>query len=548
MNRSMVWKTLGAAAMALALAACGGDDETPDPTVAQTQQGTVTGTAANGVVQFLGIPYAAPPAGALRWKAPVAPAVRTASLNASTPGAQCVQAGPPPTLTATGSEDCLYLNIYRPQASSSSPYPVILVVHGGGYVLGSSAFVNGTSQAKNNNVIVVSINYRLSALGFLAHPALTAEDTATHASGNYGLMDQTAAMAWVKQNIAAFGGDPNNVTLTGGSAGGLSVFTHMASPMSAGLFAKAAPQSGGFSRVQATLAQSEAAGVAFAAPWNCNGAGTPLQVAACLRNVPAATTLVGALPPPQSGTGNLAAWLPILDGKFLTTSTATAFASGNFNKVPVMSGMVEDEGTFFVSAPFGQNPITAATYEPVGLAGFLQLPDVAGVSARYPLAAYPSPNQALARVYGDFRVTCGVMQDSENIAKALPATAKVYVYQFAEKTPYTDATSLIGRLPPNTNITYGAFHSSDVPYWYDQMTTNPTSAQLQLAQTMSKALANFAKNGDPNTTGAAAQWQAYSSAQRGVTNMTQSAVTPNFDAYGPHQCAYWYGQPPTTRL
>ena len=213
-----------------------------------------------------------------------------------------------------------------------------------------------------------------------------------------------------------------------------------------------------------------------------------------------------------------------------------------------MSGMVEDEGTFFVSAAFGQNPITAATYEPVGLAGFLQLSDVAGVSARYPLAAYPSPNQALARVYGDFRVTCGIMQDSENIAKALSATAKVYVYQFAEKTPYTDATSLASRLPPNNNITYGAFHSSDVPYWYDQMTANPTSAQLQLAQTMSRALANFAKNGDPNTPGAAAQWQAYSSAQRGVTNLTQSAVTPSFDAYGPHQCGYWYGQPPTTRL
>ena len=547
MNRSMIWKSLGIAAMALALAACGGGGSTPDPTVAQTRQGAVQGTAANAVVQFLGIPYAAPPTGALRWKPPAAPAVRTAVLTASTPGAQCLQAGPAPTFTA-GSEDCLYLNVYRPQAVSTAPYPVIVAVHGGGLVVGSSAFFNGTSLAKNNNVIVVSINYRLSALGFLAHPALSDEDTATHASGNYGLMDQNAALSWVRQNIAAFGGDPANVTLTGGSAGGLSVFSHMVSPMSAGLFAKAAPQSGGFSRVQATLAQSEAAGVAFAAPWNCNNSGTNAQVAACLRNLPASTTLVGALPPPQSGTGNLAAWLPIVDGRFLTTSTSTAFASGNFHKVPVMTGVVEDEGTFFVSAAFGQNPITTATYESTGIAGYLQLPDPAAVSALYPLASYASPNQALARVYGDYRVICGILQDSDNIARALPDNAKVYLYQFAEKAPYTDATSLTSRLPANNTITYGAFHSADVPYWYDQMTTNPTSAQLQLAQTMSRALANFAKNGDPNTPGTATQWQAYSSLQRGVLNMTHSALSPNFDAYGSHQCSYWYGQSPSTRL
>ncbi|MCJ0764906.1 carboxylesterase/lipase family protein [Variovorax terrae] len=547
MNRSIVWKSLGLAAMALALTACGGSSSA-DPTFAQTQQGPVKGTAANGVVQFLGVPYAAPPTGALRWKPPAPALARAAVLDAKAPGAQCLQAGPPSAFAATGSEDCLYLNIYRPEAAPAAPLPVIVGIHGGGFVLGSSAFMNGTSLAKNNNVILVSINYRLSALGFLAHPALTAEDTATRASGNYGLMDQNAALAWVKQNIAAFGGDPSNVTLTGGSAGGLSVFTHMVSPMSAGLFAKAAPQSGGFSRLQATLAQSEAAGTAFTAPWNCNSAGTNAQVAACLRSLPAATTLIGALPPPQSGTGNLSSWLPIIDGKFLTTSTSIAFASGNFQKVPLMTGVVDDEGTFFVSAAFGQAPITAATYEPVGIAGFLGLANPAAVSARYPLASYPSPNQALARVYGDFRVTCGILQDTDSIASALPAGAKAYVYQFSEKTPYMDATSLASRLPPNTNITYGAFHGADVPYWFDQMTANPTTAQLQLAQTMSKSFANFARTGNPNVDGTLPLWQPYSASQRGVLNLTHAASTANVDAYGAHQCSYWYGQPPSTRL
>jgi para-nitrobenzyl esterase len=550
MKRSLLSGTChGLVAAMLALAGCGGsDDPAPDPTVVQTQQGPVKGVAANGVVTFLGVPYAAPPTGPLRWKPPAAALGRTGVLDASQLGSACLQSGPPPTFAATGSEDCLFLNIYRPQAPSATLLPVIFAIHGGGFILGSSAFVDGTSLAKNNDVIVVSINYRLSALGFLAHPSLTAEDTATHASGNYGMMDQTAALAWVKQNIAGFGGDAANVTITGGSAGGLSVFSHMVSPMSAGLFAKAAPQSGGFTRIQSTLAQSEAAGVAFGAPWNCNGAGTDAQIAACLRAMPAATTLAGTLPPPQSGTGNLPAWYPIVDGKFLTTSTSTAFSAGGFGKVPLMTGVVDDEGTFFVSAAFGQNPITTATYGPVGIQGFLGLADPSAVSALYPTTQYASPNQALARVYGDYRVICGVLQDTDSIASALPATAKAYVYQFSEKAPYQDASSLASRLPPNSTITYGAFHGSDVPYWFDQMTTNPTPLELQLAQTMSKAMANFARTGDPNTAGNVPQWQPYSASQRAVFSFSHSVLNASFDAYGAHQCSYWYGQPPSTHL
>ena len=540
--------SLGLAA-ALTLAGCGGsDDPAPDPTVVQTQQGAVKGAASNGVQQFLGVPYAAAPIGALRWKPPVAAPVRNTVLDASALGSVCLQAGPPPSFTPIGSEDCLYLNIYRPDAAPATPLPVIVAIHGGGFVVGSSSFVDGTSLAKNNGVIVVSINYRLSALGFLAHPSLTAEDTVTQASGNYGLMDQTAALNWVRQNIAAFGGDPANVTITGGSAGGLSVFTHMVSAMSSGLFAKAAPQSGGFSRIQATLAQSEAAGLAFGAPWGCNSAGTNAQIATCLRALPAATTLVGALPPPQSGTGNLSAWLPIVDGKFLTTSTSTAFSAGSFNTVPLMTGVVDDEGTFFVSAASGQNPITTATYGPVGLQGFLGLADPSAVAALYPTTQYATPNQALARVYGDFRVICGILQDADNIANAQAASAKTYVYQFSEKAPYQDASSLASRLPPNNSITYGAFHGADVPYWFDQMTTNPTTPELQLAQTMSKALANFAKTGNPNTAGAFPTWQPYGASQRGVFSFSHSALNAGFDAYTAHQCSYWYGQPASTRL
>ena len=558
MKRS--FPVLSLAAMALALGGCGGgNDDTPppatppvDPTVVQTQQGPVKGIAGDGVQTFLGIPYAAPPVGALRWKPPAPPAVRGGTLNAAQPGTQCLQAGPPPANAPTGAEDCLYLNVYRPAAQSGGSLPVIVAIHGGGFTLGSALFIDGTSLAKNDGVIVVAMNYRLNALGFLAHPALTAEDTTTHASGNYGLMDQAAALAWVKANIASFGGDPANVTITGGSAGGLSVFSHMASPVSAGLFAKAAPQSGGFSRLQAPLAQAESAGVSFAGPWNCNGAGTAADVAVCLRALPAAATMTGALPPPFSGTGNLNAWLPIVDGRFLTTSTSTAFTAGTFAKVPLLAGFVDDEGTFFVSAAFGQSPITEATYLPVGVMGFMGFGDasVAGNIATnlYPAASYATSNQALARVYGDYRVVCGILQDTDAIAAALPSAAQAFVYQFSEKNPYTDANSLPNRVPPTSTITYGAFHGADLAYWFNQMTTSPTAAQLQLAHTMSDALASFAKTGNPNGAATFPRWQPYTSGQRSVLSLSHVAANAAFDAYTAHQCGFWYGQAPSTHL
>jgi para-nitrobenzyl esterase len=511
---------------AVLMSACGSSDSSSDPSVVQTGQGPAKGTVTNGVSEFLGLPYAAPPVGQLRWKPPAAPAQYTGTYDASTMRSQCVQGS---ATAPMGSEDCLYLNIYRPgNASSTAALPVIFAIHGGGFAVGSSAFIDGTALAKNNNVIVVSINYRLNALGFLAHPALTAED-AQHASGNYGLLDQNAALSWVKRNIAAFGGDPGNITITGGSAGGISVFAHMASTMSAGLFAKAAPQSGGFTRVQATLAQSESDGVNFTSQWGCT-TGSSADIAACLRNVPAAATLQNNPP----------AWLPIVDGRFLTTSTSVAFSTGQFNKVPIMTGFVNDEGTYFVAAAFdaiGQ-PVTSSAYVST-IQGFLGV-DGNATAALYPLNQYKSPSQALARVYGDYRVICGIMQDTDNIARFVPSA---FVYQFSEETPYS-TNSLISMLPP-TNIDYGAFHGSDTDYWFAQM-VNPTASQTQLATTMSASIANFAKTGNPGVTNAP-QWQQYSAAQRQVFSFGDT-LTANFDAYTAHQCSYWYQQTPSTHL
>jgi para-nitrobenzyl esterase len=511
---------------AASLASCGGSDNPQDPTVVHTEQGTVKGIVANGVSEFFGLPYAAAPVGQLRWKPTAAPAAYTGTYDASSMRSQCIQGTPS---AATGSEDCLYLNIYRPKdATSTASLPVIFAIHGGGFENGSAAFIDGTSLAKNNNVIVVAINYRLNALGFLAHPALTAEDD-QHASGNYGLLDQNAALSWVKRNIAAFGGNPNNVTITGDSAGGISVFAHMASSMSAGLFAKAAPESGGVTRVQATLTQGETDGVSFTSQWGCS-TGSPTDVATCLRNVPAAATLQNNPP----------LWLPDVDGRFLKTSTSTAFSTGQFNKVPLLAGFVDDEGTFFVAAAFDASgqPVTSSGYVST-IQNFLGV-DGAATAALYPLDQYKSPSQALARALGDYKFICGIMQDSDNIARFVPST---FVYQFSEKTPY-NTNGLTSLLPPTT-IDYGAFHSSDVAYWFAQM-VNPTTGQAQLATTMSSSIANFAKTGNPGVTNAPT-WQTYSASQRQVFSFGDT-LSANFDAYTAHQCGYWYQQPPSTNL
>lgn len=512
---------------AVGLTACGSDNDAPDPSLVQTEQGVAKGTVSNGVGMFLGLPYAAAPVGQLRWKPPAAPAKYSGTYDASSMGSQCIQGS---ASAATGSEDCLYLNIYRPgNAASASALPVIFAIHGGGFALGSSAFIDGSSLARNNNVIVVSINYRLNALGFLAHPALTAEDD-QHASGNYGLLDQNAALAWVKRNIAAFGGDPNNITITGDSAGGYSVFTHLVSTMSAGLFAKAVPQSGGFTRVQESLAQAESDGGSFTSSWGCD-TGSSADVAACLRNIPAAATLQN----------NPSSWLPIVDGRFLTTSTSTAFSAGQFNKVPVMTGFVDDEGTFFVAAAFDASgqPVTADGYVPT-IQGYLGV-NGSDTAALYPLSQYPSPSQALARVYGDYRVICGIMQDADNIARFAPS---VFVYQFSEKTPYS-TNSIISMLPP-TSIDYGAFHGSDLAYWFAQM-ISPTANETQLATTMSSSIANFAKTGNPGVANLP-QWQTYSASQRQVFSFSETELNADFDAYTAHQCDYWYQQTPSTHI
>jgi para-nitrobenzyl esterase len=258
--------------------------------VVQTSEGPVQGFQTKGVTEFLGIPYAAPPIGSLRWRPPVAHAPWKNVLQATKAGPICLQvttlgpfAGP-----ANDNEDCLYLNVFTPAIGASwesnrsnGKLPVIVWIHGGGNVDGGSTDYDGSKLAREGHTVVVSLNYRLGLLGFMAHPAIDAEG---HLFGNYGIMDQQFVLKWVQKNIANFGGNPNNVTLGGQSAGSVDTESNVISPLAKGLFQRAIFES--VLLEPTTLATAETHGTAFAVAAGC-GAGTGASVAACLRALPA---------------------------------------------------------------------------------------------------------------------------------------------------------------------------------------------------------------------------------------------------------------------
>jgi para-nitrobenzyl esterase len=523
-QRSIGWTI--AATLPLIVAGCGGSNSNTisDPNVVNTAQGQAKGVTVNGVHEFIGLPYAAPPVGALRWKAPAAAAAYSGVYDASHAGSECLQGT---QAAPKGSEDCLYVNVYVPGPTTATTLlPVLFWIHGGGFINGSGIATDGSALAVKANAVVVTINYRLNALGFLAHPALAAEDP-TGAAGNYGIMDQAAALTWVQKNIAAFSGDPKNVTIFGDSAGGHSVYVQLASPGSAGLFAKAVAQSGDFNRVQSTLAQAETSSTTLANNWGCG----PTASADCLRQLPAATTLQG----------NPNAWYAIVDGKVLPTSTSVAFAAGTFNRVPLISGFTQDEGTFFVAAAFDarSNPVQAANYTNT-IAGYLGVPG-ASTAALYPLSQYSSPSQALAAADGDYRFVCATLQDGDNLAKFSPA---VYMYRFSDPAPY-NVGGLTSIFPP-TSLNYGSFHSSDLDYWW-QLIPTPTANQATLSNAMTAALSAFAHSGNPNAGCTVANWPVYTSATRQILDFGYP-VSNTYDAYTAHNCSYWYGQTPSQHL
>ena len=488
---------------------------------------TVSGGAVRGVAVpegyvFRGLPFAAPPVGDLRWRAPRPPAGWPGVRDATRFGPSCPQP-PNPALTGSTSEDCLYLNVYTPTlpGGGQGGLPVLVWIHGGRFTLGAGRDYDGTRLAADG-LVVVTVNHRLGALGFLAHPALASRPGGP--SGNYGLMDQQAALRWVQSNIRPFGGDPDNVTIAGQSSGGLSVLVHMISRGSRGLFHRAIVQSGSFALTQQSLAAAEADGQAFAAK-----AGSLDQSADSLRRLPAAA-LVSNFP---------SAAIPgVVDGEVLDEPVGAALAAGRFARVPILNGINHDEQRVFVTGAEAvggdgafaliPEPVTAENYQRV-------ITSVLGVSAEravaiaaeYPLDAYPSPPVALSTLLSDATFACPALQIDRWTAQQVPT----FAYEFND-----DAA------PPRYAPLYPpvATHESELPYLFD-LPNAPLQGALSpdqeaIAASMSAAWATFAANGDPSS--AALPWPAFdASAQMMSLVPPQPQVETDFAAK--HHCSFW---------
>jgi len=444
-----------------------------DHVTIRTEAGPVVGRQLGDIAVFKGIPFAAPPVGPLRWRPPQPVAAWRAPLDASAYGPACPQVTYPATPNAGGymgptSEDCLNLNVFAPKGAHRAP--VMVWIFGGGNVAGANSIPpNDGSAFARDGVVLVSVNYRLGALGFFAHPALTKAAPAGEPLANYAIMDQIAALKWVRRNISRFGGDPSNVTIFGESAGGQDVLTLMTSPAARGLFAKATVQSGGGWGKTPSLGQAEAQGSALTQKLGLAADASPDQ----LRALPAAA-LVGAVQG-FAGTG------PIVDGHIVTESIAQAFAKGDQAFVPLIIGTNSDEASL----------LPASNYS-----AFLanQLP---AVVAAYPDAA--ADPRELARAIFDDEV---MGAPARWLAARQSVKAPAYLYYFS----YVRVVRR-GKIP-------GANHTSENPYVFDTQMGIPNYAdQIQAQDRAMAALVHscwvsFAKTGAPTCKGASA-WPAY---------------------------------------
>ncbi|WP_420633219.1 carboxylesterase/lipase family protein [Candidatus Palauibacter sp.] len=461
----------------------------------QTAAGNIEGVVENGIRVFRGIPFAAPPVGELRWKPPqpVEPWGR-ATLRANSFGPRCMQEsfpagsvfrGPP----APTAEDCLYLSVWTGATDAEERRPVMVWIHGGALTRGSGsvgAYDGGALAALG--AVVVTINYRLGPLGYLAHPLLTAESE-HGASGNYGVLDQIAALEWVRDNIAAFGGDPDRVTIFGESAGSWSVNTLMATPLAAGLFHRAIGQSGGRFGPMMRLSDApeegrsaEEIGDAFI---GALGAATLEEMRAA-----SATSVMAALATPA---GRLFRTAENVDGWVFPTDVTTAFSEGRHHNVPVLIGFNADEMTSLTGPNSVPTTLDAWREWVAGRVG----DDAERFESVYPVAEEGELRDAYMRSRGD--ALFGIQM--RTWARASEAAgADAYLYYFTHE-------------PPGRARAYlKSYHAAEIVYAFGNVGPGEREAEdRRLARTMSSYWVNFAATGDPNGPGLP-PWPVYSRA------------------------------------
>ncbi|MHB8162874.1 MAG: carboxylesterase/lipase family protein [Methanoregula sp.] len=442
-----------------------------EPGIVKTEAGSVAGIQQDGLQVYHGIPFAAPPTGDLRWRPPAPVKPWDGVKEAKEYSATCPQPGSPAPLNM--SEDCLYLNVWTPAQGADEKLPVMVFFFGGGFkeVAFNMPTYNGTTLAKKG-VIVVTPNYRLGALGFLAHPQLDAESP-HNASGNYGIMDQQTALQWVQRNIDKFGGDPSRVTIFGQSAGAESVLVHVASPTSKGLFSQAIVESGPFwangAIIDAThpKAYAEQFGTEFATSLGYSG---PDAIAQMRKVSPEA--LINATPSPSPGfwTTHTVQFEPTVDGWILPDSMDNLYLSHKENPVPLMIGNNANDGTTLSA---GAN-MTVSEY--VSFIGGRFGKDADVVLTKYPANSTAEVQLRLAQIMTDYDFSDSVKFAAGSMGDISPDT---YVYRY----------SYI--LPGQPN---GAFHGSETLLLFGV----PVPADPAVASNVVDLWTRFAKTGNPN--------------------------------------------------
>jgi para-nitrobenzyl esterase len=504
-------------------------------TLVQTRSGPVCGVTANGQTDYLDIPFAAPPVGKLRWMPPQPAQPWTTTYQATQQPPGCLSPGTPGTVEAGTSENCLYLEVQEPAGTKPGEnLPVMFEIHGGGF-LGEYRDDDGTNLINVGHVIYVYAEYRLGILGFLADGALGAH------SGDYGLQDQQFALRWVQDNIARFGGNPQNVTIFGESAGGASVCDQVASPTAKGLFEQGISVSGFYNFKVNTIwwpadckstlqteAQAQQEGAEFAAKVGC---GHVANVAACLRAVPADTLVEagGQFEDPFAG-GVIG---PTVNGTTLPISPAQAFKVGRVNKVKLMIGVGQDEfnGGIYTNSP-GHTIVadTAAQYRQLVTQQFGSLAPT--VMRLYPLQRFPSPAPFIA-----YRT---IMADAFSVCPALVSDAQVskYIPVYAYEDDDSDS-------PPSPTTTpepqpLGAYHSAINRLVHD----SPASLDSNQAALQSQVLAEwtgFARTGQP-TVPYTPLWTRYTTRNPAVMSLEpagDSTLTPTSTIMMQHNCGFW---------
>lgn len=487
----------------------------PTPVLVSTTSGKLAGSTTGGSNQFLGIPYAAAPVGDLRWQPPAPAPLWEGIRDATKFGARCAQ--PSGYGGESVDEDCLNLNVFTPATATDASLPVMFWIHGGGFTTGSGSQHDGSMLAELNNMIVVSINYRLGSLGFLDVPGMR-----EGGERNFGLLDQQAAMRWTHDNIAAFGGDPTRVTIAGESAGGHSVCAQLASPSAAGLFSGAIIQSGGCP--SHTMDEAATDGKDVAAEVGCFDAEAMM---ACLRT----KTSQELLDASANFRGILTGPLPIAGTPELPIAPLEAVRSGRFNNVPILIGSTRDE-TREWAMPFAD--ASKEVYAAEIRKEFGNNADA--VLAQYPFESFPSSNTAtyaLGKVWTDSGVFYGLggCQDRKLASQFTARQPQTYSYRFDGEDAATDGA---------TDVVSGSAHGTELAYlWPDQVSEQFTTAKQELSHTMMKYWGAFVTNANPNVLGQA-EWPDTASGHimtlqqgRNSTAITGAQFTAD------HHCDLW---------